>query len=228
MGRTRWAALAATTAIMLGGCATGPLLENPTFVRPDKPAAVENPLYIPQGPLAYAKVYETILDVLDDYWEIAYTNRYEGRIETIPKVAPGLEQLWKPGSPDFYQRLYAYLQTVRHRCIVLVTTADDGGYFIDLKVFKELEDLPIPLRSTAGMASFRNPTTVERQFEVIEPPLYETNWIPIGRDLKLEQVLLECIAHRNFNEVKVADPADTQEMTISTFLNNMKKMVGHP
>jgi hypothetical protein len=228
MSRTRWAALAATTAVMLGGCATGPLLENPAFVRPDKAPAVENPLYIPQGPLSYAKVYETILDVLDDIWEIAYTNRYEGRIETIPKVAPGLEQSWKPGSPDFYQRLYAYLQTVRHRCIVLITTADDGGYFIDLKVFKELEDLPVPLRSTAGMASFRNPTTVERQFEVIEPPLYETNWIPIGRDYKLEQVLLEKIAHCNFSEVKVADPGDAKEMKLSNFLNDVKKKVGHP
>jgi hypothetical protein len=228
MGQTRWAALAATTAVMIGGCASGPLVENPAFVRPDKPATVENPLYIPQGPLSYAKVYETILDVLDTYWEIAYTNRYEGRIETIPKVAPGLEQPWKPGSPDFYQRLYAFLQTVRHRCIVLITTADDGGYFIDLKVYKELEDLPIPLRSTAGMASFRNPTTVERQFEVIEPPLYETNWIPIGRDLKLEQVLLEQIAHCNFNDVKVADPKDTEEMTISSWINKLKELVGHP
>jgi hypothetical protein len=208
MRRTRWAMLAAATAFGLGGCATGPLQENPVFVRPDRAPPVENPLYVPQGPLAYAKVYETVLDVLDDIWEIGYTNRYEGRIETIPRVAPGIEQPWKPGSPDLYQRVYAWLQTVQHRCIVLITTADDGGYFVDLKVFKELEDLPLPMRSTAGMATFRYPITVERQFEVIEPPLYQPNWIPIGRDYKLEQVLLERIAQCNFSDVKVATPQD--------------------
>jgi hypothetical protein len=206
MGRTVWGAWAAATAFWLAGCSTGPLLENPVFVRPDRAPAPENPLYLPQGPMSYAKVFEKILDVLDDLWEIAYINRYEGRIETFASIAPGLEQPWKPGSPDFYQRLYAYLQTVRHRCIVLITTADDGGYFIDVKVLKELEDLPIPIRSTAGMASFRNPSTVERQFEVIEPPLYEANWIPIGRDVKLEQVLLERIASCNFDDAKVATP----------------------
>ena len=42
----------------------------------------------------------------------------------------------------------------------------------------------------AGAASFRSDNTVERQFEVIDPTVFEANWIPIGRDLKLEQVLL--------------------------------------
>jgi hypothetical protein len=185
--------------VLSAGCSTGPLLENPILVRPDRAPAAQNPMYLPQGPLSYAKVYEKVLDVLDDIWEIAYTNRYEGRIETHPGIAPGLEQPWKPGSPDFSQRLYASLQTVRHRCVVLITTADDGGYFIDLKVYKELEDMPIPIRATAGMATFQNPTTVERQFEVIEPVVIDTSWIPIGRDVKLEQVLLGRIAGCNFN-----------------------------
>jgi hypothetical protein len=174
-------------------------MENPIFVRPDL-AAAQNPVYIPQGPMSYAKVFEKVLDVLDDFWEIAYTNRYEGRIETQPAIAPGIEQPWKPGSPDFYQRLLANFQTIRHRCVVLITTADDGGYFIDVKVYKELEDLPVPVRATAGMASFRNPSTIERQFEVIEPAVLEYNWIPIGRDAKLEQVLLQRMAGCDFTE----------------------------
>jgi hypothetical protein len=200
MRRSWWATSLAVAAAWAGGCSTGPLLENPVFVRPDRVPVQENPVYIPQGPLSYAKVFDKVLDTIDSFWEIGYANRYEGRIETLPAIAPGLEQPWKPGSPDFYQRLYAYLQTVRHRCIVLITTADDGGYFIDVKVLKELEDLPVPISSTAGMASFRNPTTIERQFEVIEPAVYEFNWIPIGRDHALEQVLLQRLAQCKFNE----------------------------
>jgi hypothetical protein len=189
--------LSAGIALILGGCATGPLLENPLHLRPDRAVAHENPLYIPgsgggpQGELAYARVFDKVLDVLSDYFELAYHNRYDGRIETHPSIAPGIEQPWKPGSPDCYQRLLAFCQTIRHRAIVVITTADDGGYFIDVKVYKELEDLPRPTRATAGDATFRLESTVQRQFEVIEADLFEPAWIPIGRDCKLEQCILD-------------------------------------
>jgi hypothetical protein len=197
MGRT---VLAAAVAIVLGGCATGPLQENPLLLRTDKPPIQENPVYIPQGPMDYARVFEKVIDVLDDYWDIAYHNRYDGRIETHPRVAPGFEQFWKPGSPDFHERMLASLQSIRHRAIVTIRTADDGGYFIDVKVIKELEDLPNPFRATAGAAVFSMPPTVERQFEVVDANLVDSNWIPIGRDCALEQVLLQRIAHMNLSE----------------------------
>jgi hypothetical protein len=192
MGRTL---LTAAVAVLLGGCATGPLVENPLLFRTDKVVPTENPVYLPQGPMAYARVFEKVFDVLADYWEIAYANRYDGRIETFPKIAPGIEQPWRPGSPDWNQRLLAFFQTIRHRCIVRITTADDGGYFIDVKVLKELEDLPTPTRALAGAAIYRMETTVQRQYEVIEPVVFESNWIPIGRDTKLEQVILDRLAH---------------------------------
>lgn len=191
MRQIGWAAWAAALALGACGCAAGPLLDNPALLRPDPNACVENPVYIPLGPPAYGTVFEKVLDTIDDYFEISYANRYDGRIETFPRIAPGLEQPWKPGSPDFRQRLYATLQTVRHRASVLIQPADDGGFFVQVTVFKELEDLPRPTRETAGNASFRGDLTVERQFEVIDPTVYESNWIPIGRDAKLEQVLLQ-------------------------------------
>jgi hypothetical protein len=206
MGRMLRTAWIAAMAVGLGGCSTGPLQENPSFIRPDRLMPQENPLYIPQGPMAYAKVFEKALDVVDDFWEIAYANRYDGRIETHPSIAPGIEQPWKPGSPDLSQRLLAFCQTIQHRCVVLITTADDGGYYIDVKVYKELEDNPMPMRATAGSASFRMISTVERQFEVIEQPIYSPSWIPIGRDLKLEQVILDRLAHCNFNDVPQPKP----------------------
>jgi hypothetical protein len=183
--------------LLLGGCASGPLQENPMTFRVDKALTHENPLYIPQGPMAYARVFEKILDILSDYFEIAYANRYDGRIETFPKTAPGIEQPWKPGSPDFQQRLLAFFQSIRHRAIVCITTANDGGYFIQVQVLKELEDVPTPVRATAGDATFRLDSTVEmKQFDVVNPALFgagpaEGVWIPIGRDVKLEQVILD-------------------------------------
>lgn len=184
---------AAILASLLVGCAVKPLTDNPILIRPDAKLAVDNPVFIPQGPLAYGPVFEKVLDILDDYFEIAYANRYDGRIETHPRVAPGLEQPWKPGSPDLPQRLEATLQSMRHRAFVLLQPADDGGYFIQVTVLKELEDLPRPVRATAGAAAFRSDNTVDRQFEVIDPVFLEPNWIPRGRDACLEELILQRI-----------------------------------
>jgi hypothetical protein len=191
MRRTRWMALMGMFFVPAAGCMTGPILDNPALVRPDPTVAVENPVWMPSGPGAYGKVFENVLDIVDDYFEISYANRYDGRIETFPRIAPGFEQFWKPGSPDAYQRLLATWQTIRHRATVLIQPADDGGFFVQIAVYKELEDLPRPTRATAGSAAFRSDPTVERQFEVIDPTVYESNWIPIGRDAALEQLILQ-------------------------------------
>ncbi len=179
--------------LLCGGCMTGPLLDNPVRVQPVAEATCNNPAYIPLGPSAYGMVFEHVLDVVDDYFEISYANRYDGRIETFPMTAPGLEQPWKPGSPDFPQRLLATFQSIRHRAVVTIKAAEDGGYFVDVKVFKELEDLSRPTQALAGAAIFRSAPTVERQYEVIDAAVTTSNWIPIGRDVKLEQVLLKCL-----------------------------------
>ncbi len=177
----------------LAGCAVKPLTDNPILIRPDPFVAVDNPVFVPQGPLAYGTVFEEVLDILDDYFEIAYINRYDGRMETHPRVSPGLERPWRPGSPDFAQRLEATLQSMRHRAFVLIQPADDGGFFIQVQVYKELEDLPRPIRQTAGAAAFRSDNTVDRQFEVIDPLYLESNWIPKGRDTCLEELILQRI-----------------------------------
>lgn len=228
INRRQFLVMGATT-LALAGCSTGPLRDNPVIFRPGQAmteestifgptVAQENPLYLPQGPQpeVYDKVFQKALDTVDDFWEIAYSNRYEGRIETQPAVAPGIIQPWKPGSPDFFQRLMADLQSIRHRCIVLISTADEGGYYIDVKVLKELEDLPAPVRATAGSASFRMNSTIERQFEVIEQPVYESNWIPIGRDYKLEQVILERLAQCDFRSLPNPKPINGPAPTPGT------------
>jgi hypothetical protein len=205
MRRVPWLAMA---LLLCGsGCAIGPLQENPLLLG-NRPS-VENPVFLPQGPPSYNLVFGKVLDVVSDYFEVAYANRQEGRIESFPRIAPGLGEPWKPGSPDLYQRTLATFQTIRHRAVVLLSAADDGGYFVDVKIYKELEDLDRPTQSTAGAASFQSLNTVERQFEVIDAATFEPLWIPIGRDTKLEQVLLERIAH--FDLGTCFRPEDTMQ-----------------
>ena len=198
MGRSRFS-WGPAILLLAAGCATGPLQENPVLIHTDNAAVTPNPVYLPYGPKVYGLVFERVLDVVDDYFEIAFSDRYDGRIETFPRIAPGIGQPWKPGSPDFYQRLYATFQTIRHRAVVLIMPARDGGYNVDVKVYKELEDLERPIRATAGSAIFRSDNQVERQYEVVDPTTYESSWIPIGRDVKLEQVILERLARLNMS-----------------------------
>lgn len=199
MGQWRDLRWGAVILLVCAGCMSGPLQDNPLLLRSSKNGTQDNPVFVPLGPQSYGYVFEKTLDVLNDYFEIAYSNRYEGRIETFPRIAPGLGQPWKGGSPDFYQRLLASFQSIRHRGVVLIKPAEDGGYFIEVKVLKELEDKAQPDRAISGMAAFRSDNTVDRQFEVVDATVFDSTWIPIGRDLKLEQVILCRLA--NFDRI---------------------------
>jgi len=199
MRRALWIVWAGSVLALGAGCASGPLLDNGALIPGGVPVApagevAENPVYVPLGPGSYGKVFDKILSVLyDTGFEIFESNRWDGTIETFPRIAPGLILFLKPGSPDVYERLLSTLQTYRHRTSVLIQPAESGGFFITVTVRKELEDLARPLRETSGAAIFRTFNPVERQYEVIDPSVLERVWIPKGYDKELEQVILQRI-----------------------------------
>jgi len=188
-------------AVLPAGCATGPLLDNPLPVPGDAvPAACENPILIYPGRVpgeGYAELFDKVLDVVDDYFPIAYANRYEGRILGRPTIAPGFEQPWKPGSPDHYERTLATMQAYRYRCEVRIREGDPAGYFVQVIVRKELKDYPQPSGQFTAVPVFGDVGTVDRdQFLVMDPeitnPLTDAadRWIPKGRETAIEQAIL--------------------------------------
>ena len=149
-----------------------------------------NPVYIPLSD--YGRVFENCLRVLGDYG-FAFaetTNRFDGRIETEPRTAPGILLILKPGSPSIYERTLSTLQSYRHRCTVIIHPADQGGFFIEVVARKELEDLGRPVRSIVGAAIFRTDNDVDRTTEVIDESSFESMWIYKGRDACLEQEII--------------------------------------
>lgn len=190
----RWIVLAGCLWA-LTGCASVPPLENPSLVRPTD-VIVENPVIVEPGmptPEGYRDVYERVLDVVDDYFDIKPSSRYSGVIETLPRIAPGYEQWWKPGSPDARERLLATFQTMRQYAVVRIWAGERGGYRVYVEVYKELEELPNPSAARFGAAVFREAPTVERQVEVVSVQSSERGWIPKGRDPAMEQAILRKI-----------------------------------
>jgi hypothetical protein len=182
-------------AVGLTGCTAIPPVENPVLIEPSA-SDLENPIIVAPGvptPLGYADVYDRVLDAVDDYFDFIPGTRYSGEVRTLPKIAAGFEQPWKPGTPDARERLLATFQTIRHYAIVRIQAGERGGYRVYVEVYKEQEDQPRPWAATVG-ASFREMPTVDRRVELVSPIAPSDRvWIPAGRDCAFEQVILRKI-----------------------------------
>lgn len=151
-------------------------------------ADAENPASITLS--NYETVWETTVDVLDSYFDIAYENRYDGRIETRPLSGATLLEPWRLDSVGLRQRTEATLQTIRRRAYVLILPAPSGGFQVVVEVYKELEDLPRPIGSRfAGGAFFQSiqPIRQEVVHSAITP---SAGWISLGRDKALESRII--------------------------------------
>ncbi len=103
MVRTRLRlALGALLAALAGCTSLAPEMREPPMVVPAGRVIDEdaNPVYIPLGPRLYGRLFETLLHVLHDYdFEIAQSNRYDGRIETIRARRPAWSSCSGPAAP---------------------------------------------------------------------------------------------------------------------------------
>jgi len=158
-------------------------------------------MFIP--PIDREFLWNQTVDAVDDYFRIEREDRVrpiagvltEGRIDTFPTIGSTVFEPWRTDSTPGYEKLHATLQSVRRRATVRVIPVD-GGYLLDVVVQKELEDLDKPEHATAGGATLRHDGTIVRQEG--PPGRYSVTlgWIPIGRDLTLEQRILSDIAAR--------------------------------
>jgi hypothetical protein len=187
-------------AMLPAGCASGPLLDNPTLL--GGPVALENGAQVPPADAyvgkSYPEVFDEVLDAVSDYFPIAYANRYEGRILGKPTLAPGFEQPLRRGSPDFYDRVLASFQAYRYRCEIRIREADPAGYYVQVIVRKELKDYPAPSGLFTAVPLFGDVATVDRdQFVLVRPDITtpandpSDRWIPKGRETAIEQAILK-------------------------------------
>jgi hypothetical protein len=186
----RWMALLCC-GICLPGCMSGRWGPQPYHQVAPIEHVYENPLYLAQGQDSYYDVFRQVYDVANDYFDIAYSNIQAGRIEGKPKVTAGF---WDAVMLDWHSKpelIESTLQTIRRRVEITIAPAECGGYFVDVKVYKELEDLPQPTHASAGGAVIRFDNPLERVPDVVDSPYLTKGWIPFGRDIPLEQLILK-------------------------------------
>lgn len=170
---------------MLSGCALFP-------ARPNAP----NPVIAPKSD--FETVYNTSVQVVDEYFEIASENRLSRTIKTQPLMGATILEPWHGDSVGVGDRLESTLQTIRRFAIVQIDPAPEGGYAIKVEVRKQMEDLIKPDRQAAGRAVFNNEIPVNRSRETIGPIPLPVGWIDRGRDAKLEQVIANKIRDKLF------------------------------
>lgn len=154
-----------------------------------------NPVLVPIKDHDYA--WEHLVAVVSDYFKIEREERVklvggvltEGYLETAPVVGATWLEPWHGDSVGAYNRTESTLQTIRRRCIVRVTPAN-GGYLMDVAVFKELEDLPRPQEASGGDATFRFDASIQRYREPVGDRPPTLGWIQQGRDCDLEQRII--------------------------------------
>ena len=153
----------------------------------------ENPLRISTG--SYDILWEKTIDVIDDYFVISEENRTDGKIITLPKVGATLLEPWHHDAVNFEERLEGTFQTIRRQAVIRIS-ASATGYFLDIKIRKELEDLLQPERATSGTAMFRSNPELRDKQEVVTENAPDEGWIEIGRDFALEQEILAQLQNR--------------------------------
>lgn len=191
----------------------------PTFVAPGGNSLFQSPQVVqqPGGPPVTQGVlvpvtnedyaWEQIVDVVDDYFRVDQENRVqlvgnvltEGRIDTFPQVGSTILEPQRFDSVGRYNLFESTFQSIRRRAEIRVIP-QQGGWFVEAIVQKEIEDLPRPENSTAGAASFRTDIPLQSNLrEQTSRTRLSNYWIPLGRDCEVELQMLEEIQERLTN-----------------------------
>lgn len=155
------------------------------------PRVVDNPVFIPAS--NQEVVWEKTVDVLHAYqFPIERENKLDGFIESRYKVGSGVLEPWHQDSVTLEDRMESSLQSIRRRATVRLTPVE-GGYVVGVEVLKEIENPKNLIINAPGYATFRENQPLQRDLNVVIGPASSDGWIVKGRDLNLEQALMESL-----------------------------------
>ena len=199
-------ALAASSLALCGCQAWQPVRYTPPEFGfgPQLVAPQSNPLLVTSMDRDF--VWDQVVDVVDDYFRIQHEERVrlvgnlltEGVLQTYPRTASTIFEPWNYDSVTLYERWHATLQSMRRRAVVRVIPTE-GGFLIDVQVYKELEDVARPESGAVSLANaelLRNDDALIRLTNPVGGQEPTIGWLGLGHDTALEQVILAGIQAR--------------------------------
>ena len=137
-------------------------------------------------------LWERTVDVLHSFqFPVAREDRLARIIETDYKVGSGCLEPWHRDSVGAANRLESTLQSVRRMVRVTLAPVDGGGgYAVSVEAYKEREDLPGLAANSPGAATFQENTPLQFDLNPVVGQSAPSGWMPVGRDLALEQAIL--------------------------------------
>jgi len=171
-----------------------------------------NPIFVENHDHEF--LWSVLVDVIDNHFEIEreipvrlYGNVLtEGHIESKPKIGASMTEAWHADSVGFGERFDCTLQTIRRRVEGHVVP-EAGGYTIEVKVFKELEDRARPLRAVSNASNLRFKDSADEFIDTIDVDPSSAGWFIIERDAALENRLLMEIDYRLKNPPSTVRPS---------------------
>lgn len=193
------------------GCGLLPTVEDQPAIE-ERRGPLPNPIVVRAQDREF--FWNTLVDTVDDYFEIATEQRVqflgnmptEGHILTKNKLGSNIAEIWQKDSTPGFERWQSTFQPIRRRAELRITP-DNLGYAVQVTVFKELEDTDRPEEAAVGKNLRRHDGSLVKQVGPNRSRPVQLGWIPKGRDTSLEQTILADISAR-FDNVQI--PADIQ------------------
>ncbi|MBM4092029.1 MAG: hypothetical protein FJ276_21740 [Planctomycetes bacterium] len=159
-------------------------------------ALAQNPMYVPMADREF--VWNQLVDTMDNYFRIDQEDRVrlvggvltEGQITTFAEPGATLLEPWRRDSTPGFERQYSTLQSMRRRAVARVMPQADGGFLVEVTVYKDLEDVNQPEYSTIVTETPHYDGTIVRPAKDVRYGANTLGWIAVGRDTPLEQRIL--------------------------------------
>ena len=209
----RYSITIGTALLLVAGCSSyEPFAPTREFSWRLNTPQSHNPIFVENHDHEF--LWSVVVDAVDNHFDIdreipirLHGNVLtEGHLESKPKIGASLAEVWHSDSVGFSERFDSTLQTIRRRVEAHVVPTE-GGYTVEVKVFKELEDDVRPLRSVTHVSNLRFMDSIDEFADGIDVDISGAGWFIIERDSALEERLLQEIVYRLKNPPGIVRPA---------------------
>ncbi len=136
-------------------------------------------------------LWERAVVVLNrNHFQVARESKLEGIIETEYRGGSSLLEPWHPDSVGLSNKVESTLQSIRRKVLINMQSSGSGVMTVNVRVDKELEDLPGLAANSEGGATFSETEPLHRDLSQVVGQTGPSRWISIGRDPALERKLI--------------------------------------